>query len=311
MLKTILLAAMIILIPAAHWTAYAADGTSLHEEILKPGEKDILRELEYKIKTHGAFLKATATIVNETGNSEALSFVRMAEASAKEAMVHYQAGDYELSLEDFSESTQRAIHAITIAKNPDDKSVREFVIQEELILAERRDMERKAAMIKKGMAEVAVFLKTADRLASEDENSGAAEKIAQARSLYESANKASSEDRLDDALENIQDAYKLVIAAIKDIKHSKQDIITFPKPVGTDVRDIFSYELKRNDAYLYFATQVINKDDAKAAAVLKAGQSARAEAEGLLKSAEMSKAVSRLKESTELFIKAVKTSVVK
>ena len=302
---------MIILIPAAHWTAYAADGTSIHEEILKPGEKDILRELEYKIKTHGAFLKATATIVNETGNSEALSFVRMAEASAKEAMVHYQAGDYELSLEDFSESTQRAIHAITIAKNPDDKSVREFVIQEELILAERRDMERKAAMIKKGMAEVAVFLKTADRLAADDENDSAADKIARARSLYESANKASSEDRLDDALENIQGAYKLVIAAIKDIKHSKQDIITFPKPVGTDVRDIFAYELKRNDAYLYFATQVINKDDAKAAAVLKAGQSARAEAEGLVKDAEISKAVSRLKDSTELYIKAVKTSVVK
>ncbi|MBI5468783.1 MAG: hypothetical protein HY891_06585 [Deltaproteobacteria bacterium] len=304
----IILTAMVLFMTAAYSpAAIAADGP-VHEEILKPWERDIQRELEYKIKTHGAFLKATAMIVSESKNSEAMSFVKMAEASAKEAMVHYGAGDYDLSLEDFSESTQRAIHAITIAKNPDDKTVREFVIQEELILVERRDRESKTAMIKKGMAEVAVFLKTAERLLAKEGNAAAKEKIAEVRSLYESAENASSEDRLDSALENLQDAYRLVTSTIKEIKHSQQDIITFPRPAGTDEKDILAYELKRNDAYFYFASQVVKQDDKKAAGIMKAGEAAKAEAEGLAKDGELKKAISRLKESTELLIKAVKIS---
>jgi len=305
MFKTIL-TAIVLLLPAAYAPVAAAADGAVHEEILKPWEKDILRELEYKMKTHGAFLKATAMIVSETNNAEAISFVRMAEASAKEAMVHYGAGDYELSLEDFSESTQRAIHAITIAKNPDDKTIREFVIQEELILVERRNKENKTAMIKKGMAEVAVFLKTAERLVAEDGSTGAGEKITEVRSLYESAKNASAEDRLDSALENLQEAYTLVTNTIKEIKNTQQDIITFPRPAGTDARDIFNYEIKRNDAYLYFASQVVKEDNKLATSNLKAAQAARAEAEGLVKDGALKKAISRLKESTELLIKAVK-----
>lgn len=304
----IILTAVVLLMPAAYATAAPGADGAVHEEILKPWEKDILKELEYKIKTHGAFLKATAMIVSETDNAEAMSFVRMAEASAKEAMVHYGAGDYELSLEDFSESTQRAIHAITLAKNPDDKTVRGFVIQEELILVERRDRENKTAMIKKGMAEVAVFLESADRLAAEEGNAATVEKIAEARSLYEAAKNASSEERFESALENLQEAYSLVTNIIKDIKHTRQDIITFPRPSGTDEREIFNYEIKRNDAYLFFASQVVKENDGLAASNLKAAQAARAEAEGLVKDGALKKAISRLKESTELLIKAVKIS---
>jgi len=305
----LILAAVILIMPVAYTQIAAAAGDSTgHEVILSPDEKDILRELEYKLKTHDAFLKAAAKIVKETGNSEAMSFVKMAEASAQEARVHYGAGDYELSLEDFSESTQRAIHAITIAMNPDDKTVREFVIQEELLQSERRDKERKITMIKKGMAEVAVFLKTAERLAAEDENASIDEKISAARALYDSAKNASSEERFDAALDNVQDAYRLVTSTIKEIKNAQQDIITFPKPSGTEVRDLLTYELKRNDAYLYFASQVVKKDDQKATEILKAGQAGRALAEGMVKDGEMKKAISKLKSSTELLIKAVKTA---
>lgn len=304
-----LLTAMVIFLPMAEAEAATlmADDGATHEVILKKEEKDILKELEYKIKTHGAFLKATAMIAEESKNSTALSFARMAEASAREAMVHYGAGDYELSLEDFSESTQRAIHAITIAKNPEDKSVREFAIQEELILSERRDKERKVDMINKGMNEVSIFLKTADRLAAENKNEAAAKKIEEARSLYESSKNALAEDRLDSSLDDIQGAYKLVTNTIKEIKYSQQDIITFPRPAGTEEKDILAYELKRNDAYFYFASQVVKETDKKAADILKAGKAVKADAEGMIKAGEMKKAISRLKESTELLIKSVKS----
>lgn len=306
MLKFIL-TAMIVLLPMSRAATLMAADEPPHEVFLKKERKDIVKELEYKIKTHAAFLRATAMIVEETKNSIALSFVRMAEASAREAMVHYNSGDYEFSLEDFSESTQRAIHAITIAKNPHDKSVREFAIQEELIQSERKDKERKVYLIDKGMNEVSTFIKTADRLVAENMNESAAKKLEEVRALYESSKKALSEDRLDNSLDDIQGAYKLVTNTVKEIKSSQQDIITFPKPSGTQGRDLLNYELKRNDAYFYFASQVVRQTDKKASDMLKAGKEAKADAEGMVKDGETKKAITRLKESTELFIKAVKS----
>lgn len=303
----IILAVMALFLPMAHAATLMAASAPVHETIIKRDEKTILRELEHKIKTHGAFLKAATSVVEETKNPAAISFIKMAEASAKEGMVHYKAGDYELALEDLSESTQRAIHAIILAKNPEDAAVREFVIQEELIQSEKRDIERKVEMIDKGMAEVEAFIKTAERLAADD-GKAEARKIEDAKALYALSRKALDEERLDDSLEDVRKAYTLVTTAIMDIKRSKKDIITFPPPAGTDDRDILQYEIKRNDAYVYFASQVVKPADAQAAGLLKAGGEARNQAEEFVKDGDMKKAISRLKESTELFIKAVKKS---
>lgn len=307
MLKSFLVA-MALLLPFVPSARVMAQNASGHEVLQKEEEKDIVKELEYKIKTQKAFLKAATQIVEPTKNKDAVSYLKMAESLAKEGMVHYKTGELKLALEDLSESTQMAIHSIILAKNQQDASIRDFVIQEEMLLNERRDRERKESMINKRTEEVEAFIRTADKLLAANPDEAASRNIKEVKELLESSRTGLNQEKYDNSLAEINTAYKLVTKTVKDIKRSQDDIITFPKPDLTDEKDVLAYEVKRNNAYIFFADQVVKQDDREADKLLRAGKDTKDEAVKALEAGDTPKAIEKYRLSTEFLIKAVKIS---
>ena len=105
-----------------------------------------IKTLEQKMKTNSAFLKAAAHII-DAGGKDAASFLKMAEMAAVEAEGHYKKGEYEFAIEDIAESTHLAMSAIILSKNQQDGSIRDVVINETLVLKEKREIEKKETMI--------------------------------------------------------------------------------------------------------------------------------------------------------------------
>lgn len=272
----------------------------------KNGKTDTEREIEYKLKTNRAFLKAANKVVEEGKNPESLSYLKMAESAAKSGMENYNKGQFQLALEDFSESTQFAIQAITLS-NKQDASIREFFIKEELILQAKRDKERKEWLIKKGMAEVEIFIKTAERLLKETKHEKPAG-MDEAQVLYESSKANLEKADYDAALSDISKAYKAATATVKGIKHSQGDVITFPKPIFNDEKEILQYELKKNNSYFFFASQVIKDENGDSASLLRAGRALKEDGEDYAQSGDNQKAIEKLRSSTELIIKAIRGS---
>lgn len=286
-----------------------SDGPRAQKDI-KAAKAPAPKDLEFKMKTNQEFVKAAKKLVDENA-TDAVVLLKIAETASAEGFRHFIIGEYEFAAEDIAESTKVAIHAIILSKNKENASIRDFILREEMLLSERRDHERKENMIKKSMAEVETFMKTAERLLSQNGNSAASLKLAESKELYAASKKKIYHGDYDSALIDMNNAYKLATGAVKEIKRSQGDPITFPKAVNTDEKEILAYELKKNNTYVYFASQVVNGDARDAGDLLKTGKTAKAEAEQAIEKGEHAKAIERLKSSTELFIQAIKVSGVK
>lgn len=267
-----------------------------------------IKTLEHRMKTNEAFLRAAGQIVSEGAGKEAASFLKMAEKAAVEGMAHYKKGEYEFALEDISESTHLAVSAIILSKNQKDSTLRDSVIVEELVLREKHEVEKKEAMIRKSMDEVEIFIRTAERLLAQNANAGANEKLKETKALYVSAKKNLAAGLMDASLDDLNKAYRLSTAAVKEIKRSQNDIITFPKPSVTDEAAMLAYELKKNNSYIYFATQVVTEDKAEPSRLLSDGMALKDEAASAMEKGQKGKAIEKLKASTEIIIKAIKSA---
>lgn len=267
-----------------------------------------VKTLEHRMKTNKAFLKAAGQIITDGNSKEAASFLRMAERASEEGAEHYRKGEYEFALEDISESTHLAVSAIILSKNQKDATIRDSVIEEELVLREKHEIERKEALIRKSMDEVEIFIRTAERLLAQNANAGANEKLKETKALYVSAKKNLAAGLMDGALDDLNRAYRLSTAAVKEIKRSQNDIITFPKPSVTDEAALLAYELKKNNSYIYFATQVVTEGKKEPSRLLNDGKALKDEAAAALEKGENGKAIEKLKASTEIIIKAIKAA---
>lgn len=265
-----------------------------------------VKTLEHRMKTNKAFLRAAGQIITAGSSKEAASFLKMAERASEEGAEHYRRGEYEFALEDISESTHLAVSAIILSKNQKDATIRDSVIEEELVLREKHEVERKEAMIRKSMDEVEIFIRTAERLLAQNANAGADEKLKETKALYVSAKKNLAAGLIDGALEDLNKAYRLSTAAVKEIKRSQNDVITFPKPSVTDEKALLAYELKKNNSYIYFATQVVTEGMKDPARLLSDGRALKDEAAEAMEKGDNRKATELLKASTEVLIRAIK-----
>jgi len=291
MLRKLFLAAVLVLAAAGY--LYAG--------------QDAKDGLELKIRTNGEFLKAAAKIVSEEKSTEATAILKLAEGSRDEALKHLRSGEYELARKDIDDSTTKAAHAIVLSRNSHDNGVRDMVIQEEIALLEDREHARKEARLNKGMAEVEIFIKTAERLLKDNHNESAALNLKETKAIYAASKEKISRGDYDGALEGVSKAYKLATAAVKEIKRSQGDLLTFPKAYG-DSRDILAHEIKKNDAYAFFAATMVKEGLGEPSRLVSEALSYRDEALKAMEQGTEAKAIDALKASTELLIKALKAS---
>lgn len=268
----------------------------------------LIKETENRIKSNEVFLKAARQIVESSSGKAWESILKMAEKYHNEGIAHYNLKEYEFALEDISESTQTAIHAIILTKNSDDAEIRSIVIQEEMVLKEKHDRERKEVLIRKGIDEVETFIQTAERLLRGNKNPEAEREIENAREIFKSARMSLAGGQLDESIAGLNKAYKIATQTVKGIKRAQGDIITFPKPAFNDEKQMLDYELKKNDSYVFFASQSVKEKNPAALKLLNAAKAARDEASRHIEAGDAPKATELLKTSTGLFIDAIKAS---
>lgn len=292
MLRKLFLAAVLVL--AAAGQLYAGQSA-----------KDAL---ELKIRTNGEFLKAAAKIVSEERSGEAAAILKLAEGSRDEALTHLKSGEYEFAMEDIIDSTTKAVHAIMLSKNSNDSALRDIVMKEEMALLDDREHARKEARLKKGMAEVEIFIKTAERLLKDNRNEPATLKLTETKALYAASKENISRGDYDSALEEVSKAYKLATSAVKDIKRSQGEILTFPKAAYSDPKEALAHEIRKNDAYAFFASTMVKEGLGEPSRLISEAQAYRDEALKAMEQGTEAKAIDALKASTELLIKALKAS---
>lgn len=264
--------------------------------------------LETKLVTNGEFLKAAAKIISEERSDEAASVLRLAESSRDEAIIHLKSGEYELAIEDVNDSNRKAVHAIILSRSSNDRALREAVMREEVSLMAERERVRKEAQLKKGLAEVEIFIKAAERLLKDTRNETAALKLKETKEVYAASKEKASLGDYDKALEDVSRAYKLATAAVKDIKRSQGDILTFPKAAYTEQKDILAHELKKNDAYAFFASTMVKEGQGESFRLVSEGLTYRESAMKAVKDGGDAQAINDLRASTELLIKALRYS---
>lgn len=308
----IILILTVLFFPAFYTIAEAGSGpgSSTASDILD--QANATEEIYHKIKANRAFLKAARKIVEESGKPGIESYIKMAESLSAETELHLKDGQMKLAHEDIADSTRLAILAITLSK-VDDVSIRDYVIKEELALKEIRDKARKEAMINKSINEVETFIGTAEKLL--DEDGIAMGKDSPARIDLDGAKKALSDSRehlrqgaVDDSLEDINNAYRLATRSVREIKQSKAEIITFPKPDAQDEKEIYAYELKKNETYVFFASQVVKDEGGPATKLVKESSVLLNDALKEKNKGDLSSATVKLRKSTALLIKAIKLS---
>ncbi len=268
----------------------------------------LMKETENRIRSNEVFLKAARQIVESSSGKAWETIIKMAEKYHTEGIAHYNLKEYEFALEDISESTQTAIHAIILTKNSEDAEIRSIVIQEEMVLKEKHDKERKEVIIRKGIDEVEIFIRTAERLLQGNKNPEAERELDNAREAFKAAKLSLAGGQLDESISGLNKAYKLATQTVKGIKRAQGDIITFPKPVFSDEKQMLDYELKKNDSYVFFASQSVKEKNPEALKLLNAAKAAREEASRHIEAGDAPKATELLKTSTGLFIDAIKAS---
>lgn len=264
--------------------------------------------LDSKLKTSAAFLKAAAKITAEASSKEAAAILKLAEEAYAEALAHVNIGEFEFASEDLIDATTKAKHAIILATNSSDNSIRDIVMKEEVALLAEREHERKEARLKKGMAEVEIFIITAERLLKDKPNDQASARLSETREIYKASKEKIAAGDYDGALDGINKAYKLSTDAVKEIKRSQGDMLTFPKAAYTEPKDILAHELKKNDAYAFFAASMIDKGADGAGKLISEGLAYRESAMKAIETGSEKEAIDALKASTELLIKALQTA---
>lgn len=275
--------------------------------VSKDSERD-KKELEYDLRTNSAFLQSARAVVESSDDIDAMSYLKLAEAALLEGIKRYNDGEYNLASEHIKESTRMAIQAIITAKNEQDLTIRDYAIQEEMVLKEKHETAHKVEQIKKDIPEVAIFIATSERLLSTDENVKAREQVNAAKKLLESAKEDFSNARYDESIENLDKAYKLITDTIKEMKRLKGEAITYPKRKFRNEKEELDYELKKNNSYLFFATQSVSEDDKYAEGMIRDGEALKDEAMAAIKDGENRKAIEKLKASTAMLMQAVRTS---
>lgn len=288
MLRKFFMAAVLVLAAAGH----------LYGQSVQEG-------LEKKLRTNGEFLKAAAKMVSEEKSADAAAFLKLAEDSRDEALGHLKTGEYGLAGEDIDDSTRKAVHAIVLSRNSHDITIRDIVIKEEMAHLAVMERGRKQAQLKKGLAEVEIFIKTAERLLQDRHNEPAALKLKETKELYAASTDNISRGDYDNALEDVSRAYKLATVAVKEIKRSQGDILTFPKAAYGDPKDILAHEIKKNDAYAFFAATMMKDRPSR---LVSQALDYRENAMKAMKTGNEAQAIDALKASTELFIDALKNS---
>lgn len=310
MSKKIIIAISIAMIIPCHVSLGSAEQDSSAPTKTEITQSKTTSELENIIATNDMFMETARAAAAQTGNPKAKSLFERAETFRRNGRAHFMAGEEQPSIDDYSESSHLAIQAIIIVKNEQGLKMREAAIEASDIIKAGDDRERNEALIKDGMSEAKTFIKTAKWLQQESASDNAALLIAQAETLYDKSAQEFSEGKYPNALEDINAAYTAATDAIKIIKSERPEIITFPRSKSPYEKDILASELRRNDAYGYFAAQLVsNKSTAKAANLLRKGNSLRDDASDSLDAKETKKAIELLRESTDSYIMAIKFAI--
>jgi hypothetical protein len=293
MLRKFLITAVMVL--AAAGCLYAVQG--------------VQDEFELKLWTNREFLKAAAKIVAEDRSSEGAAILKLAVESHDEALSRIKSGDIESARVAIDDSTKKAVNAIILSKNTNDDSIRDTVIKEEVARLAVRERERKEAQLKKGVAEVEIFITAAERLLKDEPNEKAAMMLKETRTTYAAAKEKMALGDYDGALEDVSRAYKLSTDSVKEIKHSQGGMLTFPKAVYGDPKEVLAHELKKNDAYAFFVTTMVKEGQDEPARLVSEGLSYRDKAVKAMKQGgETQAAIDGLKASTELLIQALRAA---
>jgi hypothetical protein len=133
-------------------------------------------------------------------------------------------------------------------------------------------------------------------------------KLKETKAIYADSKEKISRGDYDSALEDISKAYKLATAAVKEIKRSQGEILTFPKTVDGDSKDVLAHEVKKNNAYSFFAATMVKEDQDEPSKLVSEAMDYRDEALKAMEQGGEAKAIDALKASTELLIKALKAS---
>lgn len=275
---------------------------------LYAGQQTIQEKLEIKLRTNGAFLRAAAKIIAEDKSDAPSAILKLAESTREEALSHLKSGEYEFAVEDIDDSTRKAVHAIVLAKNSRDNGLRELVMKEEMTLLADREHSRKEAQLRKGVAEVEIFITTAERLLKDHSDEQAAVKLKETKEVFAASKARITQGDYDKAIEDISKAYKLATSTVKDIKRAQGDIVTFPKTAYSDPKDILAHEVKKNDAYALFASTIVKEGQDEPARLVSKGLAYREDALKAMKDGGEANAIAALKTSTELLIKALRAS---
>jgi len=266
------------------------------------------RDLEERARTSRVFLDAASKAAAETKSKEAAAIVRLAENSYAEALAHMSAGEYQLAGEDLAEARTRAMHAIILVKGEGGPPLKAVVMKETVALMADREQARKQAQIRKGMDEAEVFIKTAERLLRDRPDKNASEKLREARDAFDGAKEMLSKEDYDGAHAGVTKAYRLATASVKTIKRSQGEILTFPKASSyADGKEALAHELKKNDAYAFFASSVIDKGQSGPSKQLSEALAYREDALEAIENGGEARAIEALKTSTELIIRALKS----
>lgn len=300
MLKTVIAAATLMLMLTLMLALLSGAQTA---------HADMTADLKALIQTNDLFLMSAKQTVAEGGNADASSLLTRAEASKVNGYGHFRAGEIKPAIDDYAESTHLAIQAIFLVKNQQGLVMKESAINTDELIKAGNDRERKEALIKKGMAEAEAFINAAERLLKDGDDVDAASKLANARALYAQSKKELSDGEYDKALEDVNLAYKAATGTVRAIKEARAEIITFPRPASSSEKDVLALEMKKNDAYRYFAAQVAPENDGAANRNLKKGDTLRTEAAYVMNGGDVKTAIEKLRASTDLYIETIKKSV--
>ena len=299
--KGVLTAAFLLFLPSLTPSALAEQAV----EGIKTAERETIEAVETKVKSNEAFIKAARAAAEASKDKDAIAYLKKAETLSGEGIRHYRDKEYAFALEDISESNRMALYSIVLSKVGDD-ALREHVIKEEISLEAEKEHEKKEAMIRKGLSEVEIFIKTGDRLMNETENPQARKMLDEARRLLESSKAHIARNEYDSALDEVNSAYRLATDSVKEAKRAGGDIVTFPKPSFTDEASLLNYEKKRNDTYIFLAERVMKDGNQRAMDSLGKARSLREDAVKAVDRGDRKEAIEKLKASTDILVRALK-----
>lgn len=270
-------------------------------------DKAAKREAALKMKKGQDLIEAAARIVEAAPSREAKALLKASRESYSEASKRYNAGEHGQAAKGFSDSIQSAINAVMLSNGRHEEGARFIAMQEAEDENAKHDQDRTKAMLEKATVEADAFIEAAGRLASGNGGSKS-ERLEGARQLYVSSKTKSDAGDYGGALRDMTGAYELATAAIKEMNRSRGEALTFPQKSLTDPKDLLAYEVNKNDTYAFFASRTVGEDEKDSIVLLRAAKKARGQAQRSIDKGDGAKAIERLRQSTGLYIQAIRKS---